>query len=340
LYTQASTYGNPVLFFVKPLQKEESASDFLSNGYRFGFNGLEKDNEVGADIYTAEFWEYDSKIGRRWNIDPMTYAYKSLYSCFDGNPIYFADPSGADDESGGGGEASSGANTSSGGGLGSGGLPTPTPQSSGPTTRSPGTTAPSTGTSDNSGGSSIGHLIWDALKLSVRNILGKVEQIPANINKWFKNPDKTFKIESDLDIGIAEGANSKVGSLSYGTHYSLINLNIAKATIEQECNDDNPVKYNFDFIGENSVMHVSQDITYGNLLNGVSYTHSFDALLTDYGGYRNEKHLFVVTSAFVENKVTITNKQINNNIDFNVSFTAQSIIGFKISVTFGHKTKK
>ena len=66
----------------------------FEDGYRFGFNGQEKDNEVGQGIYTAEFWEYDARIGRRWNLDPKPVIGISDYSCFEGNPIFFNDPLG------------------------------------------------------------------------------------------------------------------------------------------------------------------------------------------------------------------------------------------------------
>jgi len=64
------------------------------DAYRFGFNGQEKDNEIGSGIYTAEYWEYDSRIGRRWNVDPVTYAWQSSYACFNNNPIALIDPLG------------------------------------------------------------------------------------------------------------------------------------------------------------------------------------------------------------------------------------------------------
>ena len=62
-----------------------------------GFNGQEKDNEVGEGIYTAEFWEYDSRIGRRWNLDPVVKPWQSSYSCFSNSPISRIDPLGDDD---------------------------------------------------------------------------------------------------------------------------------------------------------------------------------------------------------------------------------------------------
>jgi hypothetical protein len=64
--------------------------------YRYGFNGQEKSDEIkgSGNSYTAEFWEYDPRIGRRWNVDPV---YKhSPYEAFAGNPIIFSDPMGLD----------------------------------------------------------------------------------------------------------------------------------------------------------------------------------------------------------------------------------------------------
>ncbi len=62
-------------------------------GYRYGFNGQEKDNEVMGEgnSYTAEFWNYDARLGRRWNVDPKPDASLSNYSVFSNNPVYFMD---------------------------------------------------------------------------------------------------------------------------------------------------------------------------------------------------------------------------------------------------------
>jgi RHS repeat-associated protein len=68
--------------------------------YRYGFNAQEHDDEIAGNgnIYTAEHWEYDSRIGRRWNIDPVTYSDQSSYACFNDNPIIYADPTGMEGE--------------------------------------------------------------------------------------------------------------------------------------------------------------------------------------------------------------------------------------------------
>jgi len=65
-------------------------------GYRYFFNGQEGDNEIFGELanFTAEFWQYDSRLGRRWNVDPVFKEYESLYACFAGNPVWFADDKG------------------------------------------------------------------------------------------------------------------------------------------------------------------------------------------------------------------------------------------------------
>ncbi len=69
-----------------------------SSGYRYGFNGQEHEDEIAGigNINTAEFWEYDTRLGRRWNGDPVVKPWESVYVCFGNNPIWFIDPSGRD----------------------------------------------------------------------------------------------------------------------------------------------------------------------------------------------------------------------------------------------------
>jgi RHS repeat-associated protein len=71
---------------------------YTANGsnYRHGFNGQERDNEIDptGSTYTAEYWEYDSRIGRRWNVDPIVKPGESPYAAFSSNPILFSDPDG------------------------------------------------------------------------------------------------------------------------------------------------------------------------------------------------------------------------------------------------------
>jgi hypothetical protein len=55
---------------------------------------MEMDKEVFGSTgtsYTAEFWQYDSRIGRRWNLDPKPNPAISQYATFALNPIWYSD---------------------------------------------------------------------------------------------------------------------------------------------------------------------------------------------------------------------------------------------------------
>jgi hypothetical protein len=66
------------------------------NFYRRGFNGQEKVDEISGsgNHNTALFWEYDTRLGRRWNRDPKPNPSLSDYATFANNPIWFNDPLG------------------------------------------------------------------------------------------------------------------------------------------------------------------------------------------------------------------------------------------------------
>ncbi|MBO9151154.1 RHS repeat domain-containing protein [Chitinophaga sp. GCM10012297] len=72
---------------------------FETDKYRYGFNGQEKADDLNGDgnVYTAEFWEYDSRIGRRWNIDPVFKEWESPYAAFSNSPIDRVDVNGDSD---------------------------------------------------------------------------------------------------------------------------------------------------------------------------------------------------------------------------------------------------
>lgn len=70
------------------------------SSYKHGFNGQERTKELGDNFYEAEWWEYDSRIGRRWNVDPVSKENESPFATFSNNPIWFKDTYGADTTSG------------------------------------------------------------------------------------------------------------------------------------------------------------------------------------------------------------------------------------------------
>ena len=67
--------------------------------YVFGFNGMEKDDEIknvtGAN-YTTDYRAYDAQIARWWSVDPLVrnFPWQSPYVAFDNNPINKTDPRG------------------------------------------------------------------------------------------------------------------------------------------------------------------------------------------------------------------------------------------------------
>ena len=66
---------------------------FNGGWYRYGFNGQEKTDEIAGEgnHYTAQYWEMDPRLGRRWNLDPKPQISISDYAIFRNNPIGFTD---------------------------------------------------------------------------------------------------------------------------------------------------------------------------------------------------------------------------------------------------------
>ncbi|RYD50526.1 MAG: hypothetical protein EOP52_13960 [Sphingobacteriales bacterium] len=65
-------------------------------GYQYGFNGQRKTDEISGmgNHNTATFWEYDTRLGRRWNLDPRPQVRISDYAAMGNNPIANSDPKG------------------------------------------------------------------------------------------------------------------------------------------------------------------------------------------------------------------------------------------------------
>lgn len=81
--------------FIIPLSDTGySSSLYVHNGYRYRVNTQEYSPELNDDSYTAEFWQYDARLGRRWNLDPSPTDGISGYSAFANNPNFFTDPLG------------------------------------------------------------------------------------------------------------------------------------------------------------------------------------------------------------------------------------------------------
>ena len=84
---------------------------FQSDEYRYGFNGMESDDEISGNgnSYTTEYRHYDPRLGRWKSLDPLmsSFPHISPYAAFANNPIVFTDPYGLAPVNGdGGGEPS------------------------------------------------------------------------------------------------------------------------------------------------------------------------------------------------------------------------------------------
>jgi len=80
---------------VMPGRNSTSAS-----GYRYGFNGMEKDDEVKGSNNSLDFGAriYDPRVGRFLSVDPISKNKPSIspYSFANNSPIYFIDNKGED----------------------------------------------------------------------------------------------------------------------------------------------------------------------------------------------------------------------------------------------------
>ena len=70
-------------------------------GYRYGFNGMERDNETkgfGNDLSTF-FRGYDPRLARWKSVDPVVHHWESPFVGFANNPVLLIDPRGDDTSS-------------------------------------------------------------------------------------------------------------------------------------------------------------------------------------------------------------------------------------------------
>ena len=67
--------------------------------YRYGYNGMENDNEVKGEgnNYTTHFRQLDPRLGRWFSIDPVIKTFQSPFTSMSNNPIWRIDPNGDDD---------------------------------------------------------------------------------------------------------------------------------------------------------------------------------------------------------------------------------------------------
>ncbi len=75
----------------------EEGRFFFGGSNRWGFNGMEKDDEIkgAGNSLTTEFRMNDPRIGGRWwSLDPKPNPSISRYAGYDNNPVFYSDPRG------------------------------------------------------------------------------------------------------------------------------------------------------------------------------------------------------------------------------------------------------
>lgn len=261
---------------------------FNGNDYRYGMNGQEKDDEIFQGAMTAEYWEYDSRLGRRWNRDPIIMPWESPYACFAGNPILYADPRGL--------------SAKEGEGDGNKGKDAAFPSS------------PKDGQEhvsyDKEHNTNWGY-VYDGSKkewigtgasttLNSVDITDKytpkgIRKIGHNISQFFMNKSHfVFKFSGEVEAGLAVGAEGKIWGQKASLEASILNAKLLKGSIDLAASTSDPNMYSGSYAGKNNVTEMSQGVS-GSFTDYLSagYEHSWDAtnIMSDgNSGYKNEKH--------------------------------------------------
>ena len=66
-----------------------------STPFMYKYNGKEYQDELGLNMYDMDMRQYDPAIARWVVLDPVIHHSMSPYNAFDNNPVFWADPSGA-----------------------------------------------------------------------------------------------------------------------------------------------------------------------------------------------------------------------------------------------------
>jgi RHS repeat-associated protein len=97
-YYQEEAQGENSFFSGNALEKRGQAEKKRLSPYRYGFNGMERDDEMKGlgNSYTTRYRLYDPRLGKWFSVDPKTsqMPWQSPYNSMDNNPVCFIDPFG------------------------------------------------------------------------------------------------------------------------------------------------------------------------------------------------------------------------------------------------------
>jgi len=84
--------------------KQKGYNNTISGGndlaQKWKYNGIEYNQDLSLNLYEMAFRSYDPAIGRFNGIDPVTHYSMGTSVAFDNNPVFWADPSGANSSTG------------------------------------------------------------------------------------------------------------------------------------------------------------------------------------------------------------------------------------------------
>jgi len=76
--------------------KHKGYNSNIIKEHKYKYNGKEFEEGLGLNLYEMDVRSYDPALARWTSIDPVTHHSMSPYNAFDNNPVFWADPSGAD----------------------------------------------------------------------------------------------------------------------------------------------------------------------------------------------------------------------------------------------------
>ncbi len=103
-YKNIGSESNPILEIVEENNyypfglKHQGYNNVVTSSslaQKWKYNGKEFEEALGLNLYEMDMRQYDPAIARWTSIDPITHHSMSTYTAFDNNPVFWADPSGA-----------------------------------------------------------------------------------------------------------------------------------------------------------------------------------------------------------------------------------------------------
>jgi hypothetical protein len=308
-----------------------------ANDYRFGFNTQERETEITgtASHYFAEFWMYDGRLGRRWNLDPKYTLKESRYAVNGNNPIIYLDLHGDF-------KTKFGANLYK---LFNGG--SVVQATSG---KRQGEWYVSKKVESTQGSKGRGKLANGIIELDEVVV---TQQISWNFGKngsfhlgntvdnaadWHDKSEFYFDANGKVDIGVQLGGHVEIGSAKIELDGSLMTADLFKLEYNQTKESGFGLQnFGLDYIGKDGGTQISQYFG-ASYFGGVSYEHSFRGKSI---GYENQTHTVNINVPFVKYQIQKP-ENMTMTQDFSISFggRASFILGVEGNISFGVRDKQ